>query len=270
MRKLLFVFCCGFFSFCAKKTQTPADLFAGKNGCILLVNLKTGAPEQAWNAERCRERLPACSTFKVPLALMAFDSGVLRDEKQVLKWDGEKRLLDAWNRDHDAASWMQESVVWFSQRLTPQIGAARLSEYLKDFHYGNEDISGGLTDAWLHAPDSRKAALSISAYEQAEFMRAFWNNNLKIKPEAVALTKKITYLETSPAGYVLSGKTGSNFYGTDKKRRLGWFIGHLQKGGEAYIVVTNFSDAENPTEAMFGGKRAKEITKAFLNSQRLW
>lgn len=25
-------------------------------------------------------------------------------------------MLAAWNRDHDAAAWMQESVVWFSQR----------------------------------------------------------------------------------------------------------------------------------------------------------
>jgi beta-lactamase class D len=270
MRLSILLFCCGVFFVCGKKSPDLGGLFAGKDGCLLLMNLKSGTMEQEWNPARCRERLPACSTFKVPLALMAFDSGILRDEKQLLRWDGKKRLLDAWNRDHNAATWMQESVVWFSQRLTPLIGAARIQEYLKDFHYGNEDLSGGVTDAWLHAPDSAKAALNISAYEQVEFMRAFWNNRLRVKPRAIALTKKITYLETSPAGFVLSGKTGSNFYDADKKKRLGWFIGHQQKNDQEYLVVTNFSDREDQAETIAGGRRAKEIAKAFLETRQLW
>ncbi len=268
--RILLLTCCISILSCGKKPATLTELFAGKDGCILVMNAKSGAFEHTWNAERCRVRFPACSTFKVPLALMAFDAGVLKDEKQVLKWDGTKRMLDAWNRDHNAATWMQESVVWFSQRLTPMLGEPRVKKYLHDFHYGNEDLSGGLTDAWLHSPDSGKTALSISAYEQVDFMRAFWKNRLQVSPAAVALTKQITFLEKSPKGYLFSGKTGSNFYGADKKKRLGWFIGHLEKDDEEYIVVTNFSDTETPSETMFGGKKAKEITKAFLESIRLW
>ncbi len=79
----------------------------------------------------CHERFPACSSFKVPLAVMAFDSGALNDEKQVLKWDGEKRFLEAWNKDQDARSWMRESVVWFSQRLRPKLGEKKFKEYLR-------------------------------------------------------------------------------------------------------------------------------------------
>jgi beta-lactamase class D len=270
MRLLFCISLCATLTSCAKKPVTPAELFAGKDGCILLMDAKSGTFIKAWNEGRCRERFPACSTFKVPLALMAFDTDVLKDEKQVLKWDGEKRMLAAWDRDHNAATWMQESVVWFSQRLTPKLREARVKKYLRDFRYGNEDLSGGLTDAWLHAPDSDKAALRISAYEQAEFMKGLWTDRLKITPAAAALTKKITFFETSPQGYQLSGKTGSNFYGVDKKKRLGWFIGHLQKGAEEYIIVTNFSDTEIPAETMFGGKKAREITKAYLESIRLW
>jgi beta-lactamase class D len=237
MRYLIFL-CCVAVVFCSKKPLPTEQFFAGKNGCLLLMNAKSGVYEHVSNDARCRERLPACSTFKVPLALMAFDSGVLKDENQLWKWDGQKRMLDDWNRDHTAASWMQHSVVWFSQRLTPLIGQSRLQNYLKDFHYGNEDLAGGLTQAWLNEPDAAEPALRISAYEQAEFMRAFWQNRLKVKPSALALTQKITYLETSPAGYQLHGKTGSNFYTANRKKRLGWFIGHLEKGSEEYIVAT--------------------------------
>lgn len=120
--------------------------FFNMKGCFLLYNLKTNAFEKKIG-ETCQERFPACSTFKVPLAVMGFDSGILKDEKQVLKWDGEKRFLEAWNRNQDARSWMRESVVWFSQRLTPMMGKKRFEGYLKKFNYGNADVSTGITTA---------------------------------------------------------------------------------------------------------------------------
>ncbi|MBA2404850.1 MAG: penicillin binding protein transpeptidase domain-containing protein, partial [Bdellovibrionales bacterium] len=101
-----------FLSSCA--TQPPKK-FANKDVCFLLFNLGSGTFEKIINQDRCGQKLPAASTFKVPLAVMAFDSGVLKDEHTMLKWDGEKRFLDAWNKDHTASSWMKDSVVWFSQ-----------------------------------------------------------------------------------------------------------------------------------------------------------
>jgi len=53
---------------------------------------------------------------------MAFDAGILKDEGSGMKWDGTKTSRQEWNRDQTAASWMKYSVVWFSQRLTPQLG----------------------------------------------------------------------------------------------------------------------------------------------------
>ncbi|MBS0619563.1 MAG: class D beta-lactamase [Spirochaetes bacterium] len=272
MRALPLLFASILISSCGKKTPTAIDndLFAGKDGCLLLLNVKTDRVEYASNEARCRERFVACSTFKVALAVMAFDAGILKDETQTLRWDGEKRLLDIWNRDHNAATWMRDSVVWFSQRLTPKLKAARIQKYLRDFRYGNEDFSGGLTMAWLHAPDSNMPSLRISAYEQAEFMKALWTDRLPVARHATALTKKITFLEASPAGYRLSGKTGSNFYDNNQKKRLGWFIGHLQKDAAEYVVVVNFRDTEPARENEYGGKTAKAIAKSFLKSNGLW
>lgn len=262
--------CIVFLIACKPKSKSVAELFSEKDGCLLLMNLNTKSYDYVWNERRCRQRFPACSTFKVPLALMAFDAHILKDENQTLQWDGKTRMLAAWNHDHNAMSWLRDSVVWFSQRLTPMLGKKQLEKYLHDFHYGNEDMSGGLTEAWLHAPGDGKPALSISAYEQTMFMADFWQNHLPIEPRATSLIKRLTYLETSPDGFVLSGKTGSNFDISDKRKRFGWFIAHLQKANQEYVLAANFNDLKPSHETAFGGQAVKEIAKTFLKTQGLW
>lgn len=254
---------------CATKKVTEKNPFAGMRGCFLLYNVNTSKFEKEIG-DTCRERFPACSSFKVPLAVMAFDSGTLKDEKVTSKWDGKQRLLPQWNKDHNAESWMKESVVWFSQRLTPKLGEKKLQKYLQDFNYGNKDISTGLTTAWLNSPSDARGSLAINAYEQVEFMKKLWSNKLPASKRAMELTRKITYLETSPHGYRLSGKTGSNFYDPERKIQLGWFISHVSNGKNEYISVTNLSDITPIETNLFGGQRARAITKDMLTDLGLW
>lgn len=252
---------------CAHKT--PKDYFPKMRGCFLLYNLKTEKFVQAIGGKTCQERFPACSTFKIPLAAMAFDSGILKDENQTLKWDGKKGFLDQWNQDHNAKTWMRDSVVWFSQRLTPQMGEKKLKKYLKDFNYGNQDLRGGITQAWLKSP-SEEIGLKISAYEQIQFMKKLWTGKLPISKKAIELTQKITFLENSPKGYALSGKTGSNFFDKEKTKHFGWFISHLGRGDEEYITITSISDLESTDPQSYGGRRSREITKQILADEGLW
>lgn len=254
----------------SRASTQDLDLFKNKSGCFLLYNLKTKSFEKSIGSA-CNERFPACSSFKVPLAVMAFDSGVLPDEKFVLKWNGVKDLLnEKSNRDHNAESWMRDSVVWFSQKITPQLGPKKFQKYLDDFEYGNRSFSQGIKTAWLTRPSLKGVGLEISSYEQVEFMRKLWTNSLPVSLRAMKLTQKITFLEVSPKGYTLSGKTGSNFYDENRKIHLGWFIGHLKNADSEYIVVTNFSDLQPTEEQGFGGLRAKELTKNTLQNLGLW
>lgn len=251
------------------ESLSKVDPFEGMRGCFLLYNVKTQQFEKQIGSA-CLESFPACSTFKVPLAVMAFDSGVLKNEKQILKWDGKKRMLEGWNKDHNATSWMPQSVVWFSQRLTPKIGEKKLKKYLQIFKYGNEDVSTGITSAWLNSPADPKGALAINAYEQVEFMRKLWMNELPASKRAMELTRQITSLESSPNGFKLHGKTGSNFYDADRKVQFGWFVTHVSNGEKEYIAVTNISDIKPVETDMFGGFRAKELTKNLLKESGLW
>ncbi len=220
--------------------------------------------------DTCTEQFPACSTFKIPLAVMAFDAKVLRDENTILKWSGKREDREALNRDHNAKTWIRDSVVWFSQRLTPQLGEARLQKYLDGFEYGNRDISAGLTLAWLVSPSEKPKGLRLSAYEQIEFLKKLWTDRLPVSARAMQLARDITTLETTPKGYRISGKTGSGAYYGNGKVYLGWFVGHIEGGGQEYLFATNFSDIE-PTEARdYPGTRARKLTQTILMEENLW
>jgi len=246
------------------------NYFDKTEGCFLLYNMKTNELEKVIGNERCYLQLPACSTFKVPLAVMAFDSKILKNENVILKWDGKKDLRVESNRDHNAKTWMNQSIVWFSQRLTPMLGKDKFQKYINDFDYGNKDLRGGIQQAWLVSPADKGSALKISAYEQLEFMKKLWTNNLPASFYSMQTTRDITYLETSPRGTRISGKTGSNFYDKNRKVHLGWFISHLQNRDQEYIAITNFSDLGPADVAGFGGFRAKEITKKILADLEIW
>lgn len=255
------------------KTETSVvaiNYFENMDGCFLLYNLKTNTFDKVIGEERCRKQLPACSTFKVPLAVMAFDSGVLKDENVVLKWDGKKDIREASNKDHTAKTWMSDSIVWFSQRITPKLGKNKFQNYLNTFDYGNKDLSAGITEAWLISPSDKVPALKISAYEQIEFMKKLWTNQLPVSPRSMQLARDITYIETSPNGFKLNGKTGSNFHDTQKKVHLGWFISHVQKADQEYLAVANFSDLSPFENKGYGGLRVREITKKILSDNGLW
>lgn len=249
--------------------------FPGKDVCYLLYDMKTKRYVEEHNRARCEERFPACSTFKVPLAVMGFDSGILKDENlPVFKWDGEKRMIDAWNQDQTPTSWMRESAVWVSQVMTPKLGTQRIEKYLKDFNYGNQDMSGGLKYAWLTpAPfikDSMGNSLKVSGHEQVSFLEKLWRGELKTTMSSQILTQKIMSADISPRGFTLVGKTGSGFADSHHDLRLGWYIGHLEKDDREYIVVVNFSDKQKVPAGTFAGREAKELAINLLSDRKLW
>ena len=76
------------------------------------------------------------------------------------------------------------------------------------------------------------------------------------------------YLETSPSGTALSGKTGSHVWETNA---LGWFVGHIDGPHGEYLFVVNYSE-ENPPklEASYPGLTARNISKEILTKLELY
>ncbi|MEX2500331.1 MAG: class D beta-lactamase [Wenzhouxiangellaceae bacterium] len=196
---------------------------AGVEGTIAVLDQRGGESRHwAHNVERAGQRYIPASTFKVPHALFALDAGVVRDEFPVFEWDGEKRWLEAWNRDQDLRSSMRNSVVWVYQYFAREIGEAREREYLERIDYGNADPSGGVDRFWLDG------GLRISAIEQIEFLRKLYRNELPFKVEHQRLVKDLMINEAGnewTREWILRAKTG---WGTNSEPGIGWWVGWVE------------------------------------------
>lgn len=268
------------FAGCAALQRARSGTFKIKDGifqdldvCFIAYDLNTKKVLAEYGGKSCTERVPACSTFKIPLALMAFDSEILHDELTSLKWDKVERPIATWNHDQTAASWMKNSVVWYSQQLTSKLGPTKIANYLKMFNYGNQDFSSGLTNAWLTPKNPNNihdgGSLKISAREQLEFLKGFWNQTYKIAPKAYDKTKLLLQLDALEHGYNFSGKTGSGSIGPTSRVRLGWFLGRVEGHGNEIITVLKFTDNDAQSLGRQAGPQAKEMTLKVLKSNGL-
>jgi beta-lactamase class D len=279
MKKILLpLFACLVSCSSPKKEEIRSESFAEfppNDSCISIYDMKAKKFSYVSDVANCFERYPACSTFKIPLAVMAFDAGVIKDKNSSMKWDGVTRAIPAWNKDHTAESWMKDSVVWYSQKLTQKIGMKKIEEYLKFFRYGNQDMSSGLKYSWLTpAPfikEPMSNSLRISGVEQAFFLRdLFWGSHPRVGRDAQRKARNLLS-EIVNGENVLKGKTGSGFIGEKNELRVGWFVGHLLSGDKEYIVVSNFVDKQKlPGEATYGGAQAREMLLMELRKQKLW
>jgi len=176
----------------------------GVRGTIAVLDLRDGEKRMAHSLERVGRRYVPASTFKVPHALFALDAGIVRDEFQVFEWDGEKRWLQAWNRDQNLRYFARE------------IGETREREYMKKVDYGNADPSGGIERFWI------EGNLEISALEQIEFLRKLYFNELPFRIEHQRLVKDIMINEAGTEWtreWILRAKTG---WTTSPEPDIGW------------------------------------------------
>jgi beta-lactamase class D len=212
----------------------------------------------------CDTRITPASTFKIPLALIGYDSGVLASENAPA-WPFRQGYPDwggaPWRQDTTPAHWMKYSVLWYSQEIARALGAERLRLYTQSFGYGNADFSGdpgknnALERAWI------SSSLKISPLEQVAFLRRLYNRTLPASPHAHELTHRI--VETWNAGHWrVHGKTGSAFPrkadgSFDRARGWGWFVGWATKGDRTLVFAR--LDQDEKRTAGPGGIRARDL-----------
>ena len=137
---LLLLLCLFAINIYAKNDLNFDKIFAKKKACFILYDLTADKTAFHYGDKQCAIRISPCSTFKIPLALMAFDQSIFKNENTLIKWDGISRDYPDWNKDQTPKTWLQYSTVWVSKWLTPQLGAVKIKQYLNNFHYGNKNI----------------------------------------------------------------------------------------------------------------------------------
>ncbi|PXA98458.1 class D beta-lactamase [Nostoc sp. 3335mG] len=215
----------------------------------------------------CETRVTPASTFKVALAVMAYDAGIVisAHEPKLPFKEGYADWIATWRQDTDPSMWMENSVVWYSQRLTEMLGAEKLTAYAQKFGYGNADFSGdpgknnGLGRSWI------SSSLKISPLEQAGFVAALVDGKLPTSPVAMAGAMELVQQGGVSEGWALRGKTGSAFPrladgNFDRARGWGWFVGWAEKDERRLVFVRLTQDEER--HAVSGGLRARDALLA--------
>lgn len=197
--------------------------------------------------------LPA-STFKVPNSMIGLETGILKDENHLFKWDGEPRRLKQWNADLTLAEAYQVSCVDCYQEVARAIGAKRMNEYLKKFEYGNMEVADSMIDMfWLEGD------FEISQKQQITFLKRFYNKSLPISAKTDSIMRKIMVLDDNE-DYKLSGKTG---WAVRNGNNIGWFIGFIEKDGKVYYIATNITPLDQNSTKDFARIRVGVGLEAF-------
>jgi beta-lactamase class D len=183
------------------------------------------------------KRVTPCSTFKIALSLIGFDSGILKDEKTPV-WpfqEGYDDLFESWRSPQTPESWLKTTCIWYSRVLTTKLGLENFQIYLAALDYGNQDASGGLTNAWL------SSSLKISPREQVEFIQKIVQEKLPVSSYAVRKTKSLIFIEELPNGWKLFGKTGWSIK-PENENEIGWFVGWIEKDQHFFPFAYNICE----------------------------
>lgn len=217
---------------------------APTGACFLLYEAGVGEIRRA-PADVCKTRVTPASTFKIPHALIALDTGAASGPDEVIHYDGKGDWPESSRHDHTLATAIRDSVVWYFQKLAERIGEKQEKSYLGKFAYGNQDIDSGLTSFWLGG------SLQITPEEQVQFLRKLYEGKLPVKFDSMSAVQTMLIQPNGavvnalgehpfdapwPAGTSVSAKTGS---GSDADgRTVRWLVGRIRRDGHSYIFAS--------------------------------
>jgi len=232
----------------------------GISGSFLLYDLKADR-YVGYNAARSREGFIPASTFKIPNTIIGLETGVLPDTNYVFQWDGKPKWIKAWEADLTLSQAMRVSCVWCYQEVARQVGAKRYQQWLAKLKYGAMDVGVANVDSFWLVGHSR-----ISPLQEVDFLKRLYLDQLPVSQRSMSLTKNLILLHQTPE-YTLRGKTGLSNSDAINRRYNGWFVGWLERGGNAYIFALN-ADYEGEGSSRFIPVR-RAITEAILREMGL-
>src|SRR3954453_22737137 len=192
----------------------------------------------ASDAERSGQAFLPASTYKIPNSLIALETGVVGDpDKDIFKWDGVQRSIEAWNQDHTLRSAIAASAVPVYQEIARRIGAERMQKYVDLFEYGNRNTGGGIDQFWL------TGELRIDPIQQIDFLDRLRRTALPISKRSQDLVRDILPV-TKVGDASIRAKTA--LLGAEQgKPSLGWVVGWAEKAGAQTVFALNL-DAREP------------------------
>lgn len=201
--------------------------------------------------------LPA-STFKVINLLIALETGVIKDENELVKWPGSAdTTLYGFRpeiyRNMTVKEAFEVSAGWVFIELAKRIGRDKYRKYLKSCHYGNMQLSEKGDDFWNFGE------FGISPVNQINFLAAVYYGKVPFSKRNIEILKRVMITETTP-NHTIRSKTGwTRTNGTD----LGWWVGYVEYQKHPYFFATRISKDRQTINPTFAQCR-KSLTLNFL------
>jgi D-alanyl-D-alanine dipeptidase len=226
---------------------------AGVTGGIYLYDLDKNQ-FTIFDRQRMDTGFVPASTSKIIHSLIFLDSGALRDENEVLKWDGTKHWVKAWEQDHNLRSAFKVSAVWFYVESSKRISQNKMQHYYAAANYGNAKINNFGTAYWV------KGDLLVTPRQQIEFLVKFYKNELPFSTRSTDLVKDIM-IEEKTNDYTLRAKTG---WSDSYTPQVGWWVGYVERVDNVYFFALEM-DIKKDDDA----PKRKEITKKVLRHLKI-
>ena len=204
------------------------------DGCFTMFNNSDGKVT-VYNLNLDTTRLLPASTFKIVNSLIGLETGVITDEKMVIKWDGIKRSNEDWNKDMTMEQAFKVSCVPYYQEVARRIGKDTMKLWLDSLSYGNKNMGDKIDSFWL---DNH---LKISADEQLGLVKRLYFDQLPFQKRTQQIVRDVMMQEDNSL-YSLSYKTGWGF--DEKNNNIGWMVGWIEENKHPYFFVTVVKSAD--------------------------
>lgn len=202
-------------------------------GCFALLNNADGKIT-VYNMGMDTMRYLPASTFKIVSSLIGLESGIITDEKMVIRWDGVKRNPN-WDKNMSMADAFKVNNVPYFQEVVRRIGKDSMQFWMNTLSYGNKKMDGPVDSFWLNN------SLKISPDEQLGLMKKLYFNQLPFR-KGVQETVRALMLQEDNTAYKFSYKTANAL--DEQGMPVGWTCGWIEENKHVYFFV-NFVKAKS-------------------------
>lgn len=221
-------------------------------GAFALYNLKEDK-YILYNPSEFDKAYSPASTFKICNTIIGLETGVIKDENFVIKWDSVTRQNPDWNKDTDLKTAFKNSTVWYYQELARRVGSVKMKQLLDSLHYGNADTTGGIDKFWL------RGGLTITPRQQIDFLKRLYFNKLPVTIRTHDIVKRIFIAEQTKR-YTLRGKTG---WAVANGINIGWYVGYVETKNNVYFFVNLVQNSDMDYSDIFSRSRI-DVTRKIL------
>lgn len=196
----------------------------------------TGGTKAQWSRSlKITDAFQPCSTFKLPHALIALETGVITLQENRRHCD--PRECHSSHGELDLVGAIRESCVSYFRQTARAIGPARMAVGLAKLGYPATGTLEPLDGFWL------TGGMRITAKQQLRWIRRFYTEALPVKVEHLEAVRAASR-RAGIGGWTIQGKTGASRDG------FGWFVCQASRqGAPRWMVVLLRGKGATGTEA---------------------